>query len=723
MATIHIDASKTKEDLSDFINLGIIRRLQLQGSSDDLKQHIQSEIETRARGMFLWAKLMLGILQWQTTEDDIRGSLRNAPDAIDDMITEMLKVYSSMLKGKEPEEFNTVLAWLSCATRPLTLAEVDAILKRLSSSASRVLALERKFRDKYASLIDLIRDDGLSTATLQSSRSSLATSSVPETTRVVFAHASIVEYFKKVPGKFSKRKTDTPVGLCQPDAEYNILKTCLEVFVCPGEREWSKTSDTLQEYAKISWIHHMRQLYSETTRIDVDFIDTNGEIIQLCNSFFNNDNTVRRWCHNLPWDTYTENHAIAIVQCIDAWAQRGPQANLATTQSWRVQIKETPAVIFYPVARVSIVESLHGTWYPLESLAVVAQVRALIEGEDTLDCLPNQEKMPIDVITKALSWIAIEPNASWHRNVGICYRRSGHIHKAIEHFEQALQLDPGLVEARGGLAITLLEQGYYTKAIDLEMANAAILRTRLELAATGDQDSLQTSQELSISYETIANSYYMLKDEFQALKYWRKAVEIGCIRDETMWDYFTVLANSSNPSRWQEVMQVLHSLHANQNREGQNRLSKHILDNKWPFEHPPEFFSMAATAATKTGRLPFLIKAYEDATNVAASSSHLSVLVLQLARVKLHRDFQRDFAAAEVLIETIMDVASAVHDSQIEDLENCKRDLARDYGQICTRKALDTLERGQDGKKYARKVKTLLKSGVLPYDLAEKIVF
>lgn len=98
MATIHVEASKTKEDLSNFIRQGIARRLQLEGATNGLVDHIQSTIEERANGMFLWANFMLEILKCQTTEDAIRESLRTAPDGINDMITEMLKVYSSMFK-------------------------------------------------------------------------------------------------------------------------------------------------------------------------------------------------------------------------------------------------------------------------------------------------------------------------------------------------------------------------------------------------------------------------------------------------------------------------------------------------------------------------------------------------------------------------------------------------------------------------------------------------
>jgi hypothetical protein len=234
MAAIQIEAHKTKDDLSEFIGMGILWRLQLEGGSDDLKHHIQATIEDKAHGMFLWANLMLEMLRFQTTEDDIRESLRTAPIGIDDMITGMLKVYSSMFHGREAEEFNTILAWLSCAARRLMLSEIGAALRRLSPAASKVLSLEDKLRTTYASLIDVVRDDGLSTALLHSQQGSTVQTTIPESTKITFSHASIAEYFQKGPGKFSSRKDSIAVGVIRYEAEMHLLGTCLEVFVTPG---------------------------------------------------------------------------------------------------------------------------------------------------------------------------------------------------------------------------------------------------------------------------------------------------------------------------------------------------------------------------------------------------------------------------------------------------------------------------------------------------------
>ena len=731
MATVHIEARENKEDLSNFIRQGISQRLQLEGASDDLMHHVQITIEEKAQGTFLWANLMLEILKYQTTEDDVRHSLRTAPEGIDGMVTEMLKVYSSIFEGREAEEFNTILSWLSCAARPLTLAEIGAALRRLSPSGSRVLSLEKTFRDTCSSLISLVRDDGLSTDSMQSHPTAASLVSIPETTKVVFAHASISEYFAKGIGRFAKLKTVAPVGVSQPESSYHVLKTCLQVFVDPGTGGWLESSLALRSYAKTSWLVHMQYLNAQRSNGDANpssrpaltSSPDHAVIIRLLYDFLNNDNVVVRWCHDIPWEFFSERKAILISSCIEAWTRAVYEELPPPILAWTLQVLEKPQIVFLPVARVNAVESLHGEWHPLESLSVVAQVRALVESDDTLEDLPIPGKLPAEVILKAVNWIPIEPSAAWHRNVAICYRRSGHINKAIEHFKRALELDPELVEARGGLAIAYAEQGYYTKGVDLELTNVDILEKRIELAKSRDINDTTARQELSVSYETVASSYYMVKDLAQALKYWRKALATGCLRDRTIWDYFTALADVPDDSKWEEVMQVLRVLHSSSDAAGQNRLTKYIRRNEWPYENPPEFFCMAATASRETGCLPFLVAAYENAIIEAATVSNKSVLLLQVALFNLYTDFQRDFAKAEPLLEAVLEVASVEHDPRIQELEDCKEELAQDYCHICIRKALEAIERNQDGSRYAYRIAKLLKSGILPYDLAEKIVF
>jgi tetratricopeptide (TPR) repeat protein len=386
-------------------------------------------------------------------------------------------------------------------------------------------------------------------------------------------------------------------------------------------------------------------------------------------------------------------------------------------------INKRPVTVFYVVAKVNLSESFHGDWFPLESLRIVAQVRALCEGDDTLDCLPDPNKLPESIISKCVEWITLEPNASWHRNLAICYRRSGHIVSAIEHFERALELDPELIEARVGLALAYEAQGYYTKVIDLESANAVILQKRLQLANHEDRDDLASRQKLSISYEAIANSYCLMKDETSALKYWRRAMETGAFRDSAIREYVIALTNSIHVSRWEEFMELLRFLQNHADSSGRNRLTKYIHREIWPNDVSPSFFYMAATAARETGLIDWLAEAYQTAIIEASTKSHMDVLFLKLGLFKLFTKYKCDYASAELLVEEIGDVISITHDSKIQALEDCKHTLARDICRLAVRKSIEAIDRGINSGLYIQRVHNLLRSGIEPDDLGKKIVF
>jgi len=410
----------------------------------------------------------------------------------------------------------------------LTLAEVAAALRRLSPSASRVLSLEKKFRDTYASLISLIRDDGLSTEAMQSHPTAASLVSIPDTTTVVFSHAAISEYFSDGTGKFAKRKTAVPVRVCEPEASCYILQTCLQVFVAPESDGWSDSSTALQPYAKSSWflhIHHLitKQCTSKTATSSKTAPAMSsaqaGIIVSLLYEFLNNEHAVQQWCRDVPWDFYLETKALSISAFVEMWSQSIHEDLPAPISHWASEILETPRIVFLPVAKVNAIGSLQGEWYPLESLSVVAQVRALIRDDDTLDCLPTPGRLPTDVIEKAVQWISMEPNAAWHGSLAICYRRSGHTSVAVEHYEKALAIDPRMIDTRRGLAWAYQELGYYTKVVDLELHNIDILKRRVEKAESQDTVDEDLYQRLSTSYDAIASVYWLQKHKSQALSY------------------------------------------------------------------------------------------------------------------------------------------------------------------------------------------------------------
>jgi hypothetical protein len=65
---------------------------------------------------------MLEILKWRPTEANTRCQIASAPKGIEDLMTEGLKAYGSIIESKDAEELNVILAWLSHADLPLTIA-------------------------------------------------------------------------------------------------------------------------------------------------------------------------------------------------------------------------------------------------------------------------------------------------------------------------------------------------------------------------------------------------------------------------------------------------------------------------------------------------------------------------------------------------------------------------------------------------------------------------
>ncbi|KAF2866426.1 hypothetical protein BDV95DRAFT_631856 [Massariosphaeria phaeospora] len=690
MATIHFETDDNRADLRRYIEQGI-GRLQLSGASPDLESRLQDALEAKAQGMFLWVKLMLEILEAQSTEKDILDQLAAAPSNIEG--------------GSEPREFNTILAWLAYATRPLSLTELDTILRRLSPCGNKVLSLETKLRERYGSLVTLVRDDGLSTGMLQMrGYSTIATNmydSMPETTTVHFSHAAIAEYFRNCDGKYSIRKSAPNIGIVRLECQYVLLRNCLDVFTSasPNGQDVS-----LRPYAMENWYAHLKAVPSI---LDTISTSEQAHLVTVLHTFLTNGDALRAWCRDTPWTFYSSETGTNLAKWCQTWSRNCFGSLNNTVQEWVTACTAKAEVVFLEVARVNAKEGLHGPvrWYPLPALSVVAQVKALVEGADTLDTIP--EPMPLDTILKAVEWAKLEPTATWHRKLAVCLRNSGYDYEAITHFETAIEMDHSLALARTG-------------AIEIELINASILAEsrNQDIAGGGDED-VDVAQQLARSYNVVARSYEQLRDIPSALKYWRKSAETGEIVQWGVLQYLRLLADSSKDSRRTEIMWLLRLLDSKA-EEGkcQSRLTSCILAGCYPSRTPGDFFPTVATAAVETGSVLWLKNAYETA--MSCSKSHVTIINLKFSIIELHKRFTKDLTRIEPLIKEMIEVACLDPRGRIRELERCKQSVAYEYCYMFVRDAILAGPGTYGTEQSIRKLATLCRSGLEPRDLASK---
>lgn len=100
----------------------------------------------------------------------------------------------------------------------------------------------------------------------------------------------------------------------------------------------------------------------------------------------------------------------------------------------------------------------------------------------------------------------------------------------------------------------------------------------------------------------------------------------------------------------------------------------------------------------------------------------MDVLFLKSGLAKLLGRYQNDYRTAEQLIEEIGSIASILHEPRIPGIEDCKREIARDFCHVVIRKALRGKYK-EYGSVHVQRVKNMVDSGIAPGDFTEKIKF
>ncbi|PLB46320.1 hypothetical protein P170DRAFT_429441 [Aspergillus steynii IBT 23096] len=482
LPTIHVDWRKNSRDIAHYVETSIKKSRVLSRAPKALREEIEETLTQNAQGMFVWVDLMLRELSKKTRASGIQEALTKAPRGLDQMLCHVLENFSVLLKDEEPDDLNEMLAWVTCAQRPLTLGELDALLRIRSAEGDGVFNLENMLRKQYASFFTLVREDGLTTADLQGDSSGLYKveserindegledienetdfDSSPSTTNVVFCHASIGDFFRdSTRGKVPGGGDCTPLGVQIVEARVHTLKFCLEMVCGLRAPLDPEDSESMESYALSAWDDHLLQA--------VPFIEQiapsdKQAIALLLVKMFRDETVTKCWLSHKPSDFVTRDSLDPIVAFLTDRASRETLDD--ETKEWLLCVIDQPGELYRSAATLAAKEWLReDNWDPEVCVKTVLQVIRLLD-ETAHDDVSN-ETPTVEEIRRAAEWLPLEHSANWHRRLAMCLRAYGYYQASIDEFARALEVDDKLWTAREGMAKAYMKQRNYVRALEM----------------------------------------------------------------------------------------------------------------------------------------------------------------------------------------------------------------------------------------------------------------
>lgn len=639
--TIHVTSNKNSADVVHYIKNSIHKSNLLKRASAELRGEIVETLSTGAQGMFIWVDLVLQELLKKRSESAMRKSLGEVPKGLKEMLRHVLEGFSLSLADENPENLNELLAWTACASRPLMLGELDTILKLNSPEGDSMIYLEEDLRMQFASFFSLTREDGLSTAELQSVRHTgdetddEAENSGPDegfedvesptdfdsnsaTTEVTFCHASIGDFLRdESQGKVSAGDGYPAIGVNFNDAKISVLKTCLKLF-CDDTlaNKSQKSSQSMMPYALNNWYDHLCAVEPSKTEPT-----QRREIGGLLVKMFGQEAFMKNWAGGIPWDFFTDDN----VRIVRSWlADEGVVNSLSSEdQKFVKSSSELPALTFKPLARYIAKKWLEDAyWIPIKCCAIVHSYISLERGTPLHGSLAGLDTA--DDIISVAKWPNLAETALWHRRLAMALREVREYDESLKHFTKALELDSSMWIARAGMAALHMQKRDYEQAIELDKI------TEHELKQLPTEKSASIKPSLHITQQRMAECYEALEDEENSLTYYQIAQQ-----NSRACDICTckVLSKLHAKDLHNDIIELLKAMNEEQ-VPGQN-ISR-LTGSLWENQYNESYFTYVATAARETNSLDYLVEAYSQAIYAARKALKLvlaSLLELWLAKI------------------------------------------------------------------------------------------
>ena len=139
---ISISSNKTSNDISEYIRsslakINIFRRL-----SSEMRHETKIKLIDGADGIFLLVDLIIKELATTHKVQQIDQILAKSPKGLSNTLRHVLQRFPNTMTKEEVAEFNELWAWIVCAKRPLTLAELELVMCIKAPDGGGLLDLE-----------------------------------------------------------------------------------------------------------------------------------------------------------------------------------------------------------------------------------------------------------------------------------------------------------------------------------------------------------------------------------------------------------------------------------------------------------------------------------------------------------------------------------------------------------------------------------------------------
>ncbi|KAL8993810.1 MAG: hypothetical protein Q9169_006066 [Polycauliona sp. 2 TL-2023] len=124
------------------------------------KQLVTSTVQSKANGLFIYARLMMDEIVANATSTNVETLLDGLPSGMDDMYTTLLSEHSRR-SGVTSEIQTLILQWITHATRPLRLLEVAELVRSVSQEYGSIQETKSTVRSACGPLLTVLPDETL----------------------------------------------------------------------------------------------------------------------------------------------------------------------------------------------------------------------------------------------------------------------------------------------------------------------------------------------------------------------------------------------------------------------------------------------------------------------------------------------------------------------------------------------------------------------------------